>query len=212
MKLRPPPSLRYLVVDTSISGADFKYWAWAFWPFAQPTLDLGIICVVVATMAVLRGVTRQSVSAFRLAAVASAIHVVLRFPTVVGTLEEMDAFALWPWQPASRCRAHFEQQPDFLGPSGAQARALCTATRCAVGGVAFTFVCMFLNVGACLRCFLANAERPSMLANPLAAQGGGADEFAGLGAHDDFAQAINTNATTDRDYEPKPGSPHEALI
>ena len=71
---------------------------------------------------------------------------------------------------------------------------------------------MFLNVGACLRCFLANAERPSMLANPLAAQGGGADEFAGLGAHDDFAQAINTNATTDRDYEPKPGSPHEALI
>ena len=54
-----------------------------YFPFSAGGLDIVTILFVVSAMAIIRGTTRQRVSAFRLAAAASFLHVVLSYPSVL---------------------------------------------------------------------------------------------------------------------------------
>jgi len=56
-------------------------------PFMQGSIDVATIMLVVSGMSVIRGVSRQSTSAFRLAAVAALLHVLLVWPVIVGNLK-----------------------------------------------------------------------------------------------------------------------------
>ena len=163
---------KYDLVQTTVAytaniDLSVDYQVWTFFPFLSPQLDIATVLVVVATVAVIRGCTRQSVSAFRLACIASALHVLLAFPTVVGELKQMHADNIWPWGQPEECQTLFAGVKAFLYPSPDDAKALCTVARTAISGVFFTFVCMFLNVGACLRCFMHNRDRASMTGYPF---------------------------------------------
>ena len=193
------------VVDRN-PGGDFKLRR-AFWPFAQRRARPRHHLRGRRGMAVLRGVTRQSVSAFRLVADASAIHAVLRFPTVVGTLAEMERSRSAVAAARDAAARTSSSSRTGLDPSGALGalRARRRAARSPASRSRSVHVPQRRRVPARLP---PNAERPSMLANPLAAQGGGADGASGRrnGAHDSsLSSAINTNAGR-RDYEPKPGN------
>jgi len=64
-------------------------------PFAQGTVDIATIMLIVSGMSVIRGTSRQSTSAFRLASVAAILHVALSYPSVVGNLKTMAQNSLW---------------------------------------------------------------------------------------------------------------------
>jgi hypothetical protein len=89
-------------------------------PFAQGSVDICTVMLIVATMcvassllapppltfslsypsssllrSVIRGTTRGSTSAFRLASVASILHIALVYPIVVGNYEVMDYNSMW---------------------------------------------------------------------------------------------------------------------
>jgi len=64
-------------------------------PFAQGSVDIATVFLIVTTMSVIRGTTRSSTSAFRLAAVTAILHVSLVYPSIVGNLEVMLYNKIW---------------------------------------------------------------------------------------------------------------------
>ena len=66
-------------------------------PFAKGSVDVPTVFLIVTTMGVIRGTTRGSTSAFRLAAVAAILHVCLLYPIITGSVEVIrynDIFSL----------------------------------------------------------------------------------------------------------------------
>ena len=136
-------------------------------PTKKPYINIETILLIVTTMSVIRGGTRQSVSAFRMASVSSALYVITSWPVIVGNMENMAAAELWPWQDRDTCNAFFTGKP-FMYPSSSQSKGLCVSTQLALFGSLVVFIAMNLNIFACLRVFVYNKNRQSMTELDLA--------------------------------------------
>ncbi|GMH48620.1 hypothetical protein TrLO_g3474 [Triparma laevis f. longispina] len=64
-------------------------------PFAQGSLDVPTVFLIVTTMSVIRGTTRSSTSAFRLSAVTAILHIALVYPNIVGNYEVTKYNDMW---------------------------------------------------------------------------------------------------------------------
>jgi len=64
-------------------------------PFAQGSVDIATIFLIVTTMSVIRGATRSSTSAFRLSAVTAVLHVALVYPSIIGNYEVTNYNDMW---------------------------------------------------------------------------------------------------------------------
>jgi hypothetical protein len=136
-------------------------------PSKKPYINIDTILLIVTTMSVIRGGTRQSVSAFRMASVSSALYVIVSWPVIVGNMENMQSAELWPWNERKKCTDFFTGKA-FLYPNSDQSEALCTDTQLAVIGSLVVFIAMNLNIFACLRVFVYNKNRQSMTADDIA--------------------------------------------
>ncbi len=153
-------------------------------PFAQGSVDIATVFLIVATMSVIRGTTRQSTSAFRLASVASLLHVALVYPTVIGNLEIMNENKMWqmggdvPENSAfilimdDGCKKFWtlyfgSYYGDFTTgvvdvlPSDQQASDLCYDTWVSFVAQSVIFVIMHIQIIACLVVYKNNKGRPT---------------------------------------------------
>ncbi|GMH90084.1 hypothetical protein TrVE_jg3443 [Triparma verrucosa] len=64
-------------------------------PFAQGSLDVPTVFLIVTTMSVIRGTTRSSTSAFRLSAVTAILHIALVYPNIIGNYEVIKYNEMW---------------------------------------------------------------------------------------------------------------------
>jgi hypothetical protein len=133
-----------------------------FFPFAAGGLDIVTILFVVSAMAVIRGTTRQRVSAFRLAACTSFLHVVLSWPSIVAGWKFMQVQGFW----SDNCNDYFMGSGTWFKPDELNQERYCLAVRTAMIGQLVTFVSMHLSVVACVRCYLANRDQPLELFDP----------------------------------------------
>ena len=136
-------------------------------PSKKPYLNIDTILLIVTTMSVIRGGTRQSISAFRMASVSSALYVVTTWPIIVGNMANMQAASLWPWENQQKCHEFFTGTA-FLYPDDEQSKSLCTTTQLAMFGSLVVFMAMNLNIFACLRVFIYNRNRMSLTDGDIA--------------------------------------------
>lgn len=130
-------------------------------PSKKPYINIDTILLIVTTMSVIRGGTRQSVSAFRMASVASTLYVITTCPVIVGNMATMQDAKLWPWENQHDCHDYFKGKP-FLFPNDAQSNSLCASTQLAIFGSLVVFIAMNFNIFACLRVFVYNKNRQSL--------------------------------------------------
>ena len=86
----------------------------SLFPFAQGSVDIVTVFLIVSTMSVIRGTSRQSTSAFRLAAVAAVIHVALVYPSIMGSFEVMKFNDMWNMGDAVAEDMSFPQNPYLM--------------------------------------------------------------------------------------------------
>ena len=114
-------------------------------------------------MAIIRGTTRQRVSAFRLAAAASFLHVVLSYPSVIGGWRFSILNNFWNDQ----CSEYFEDNGmTWLAPGTTHSSQYCTAVRTSLIGQIITFSAMHGAIIASVRCYLKNRDHPLELFDP----------------------------------------------
>ena len=130
----------------------------SFFPFASGGLDVTTVLFVAASMAIIRGWTRQRVSAFRLAACASMLHVLLSWPSVVSSWRFVVVESILHNGDSST--TYFVGNPYWFSPSEANARRYVDSVRCALFGQLLTFVSMHFAVFACARCYVLNRDHP----------------------------------------------------
>lgn len=130
-------------------------------PSRKTYINIQTILILVTTMSVVRGSTRQSVSAYRLGAVSSGLYVLTVWPMIIGNFETMTEANLWPWMSGSNCNGYFEGI-QALYPSHEQSERLCADTRWAALGAFIAFVSMNVIIVACLKVFIDNKTRLSM--------------------------------------------------
>jgi hypothetical protein len=82
---------------------DFDYFMNSWLPFRSNQLNLQTVLLIITVMSVLRGHFKQSISAFRLAAVTSLLSVIIMWPTLVGSMETMNENKLWWWDDYDTC-------------------------------------------------------------------------------------------------------------
>lgn len=137
-------------------------WYEPIWfPFAQPSFDLGTVLGVAAFMSILRGFTVQSITAFRIAAVTSMLFTLVSYPAVVG------AFAFYKendFKDYDKCWNYFlasDVVATFGYPDENQAKLYCTSFRLALASTfAFFVVCHLITI-ACFLMIRKNVDRES---------------------------------------------------
>jgi len=153
--------------------ADYRYFlnfninSWL--PSKKTYINIQTILILVTTMSVVRGSTRQSVSAYRLGAVSSGLYVITVWPMIVGNLETMTEKNLWPWMSGTDCNDFFTGV-SFLYPNKDQSERLCLDTRLAVFGCLIGFISMNISILACLRVFVQNKNRLSLTEEDIEAE------------------------------------------
>jgi hypothetical protein len=163
-------------------------------PFAQGSVDICTVMLIVATMSVIRGTTRGSTSAFRLAAGASIFHVALVYPIVFGNYEVMSFNGMFKRgdylleSPDSifgtGCRGFwttyylsYYNDPasldivsistgNFVHPTKDQADSLCNDTWVAFFAQGVIFVLMHFQIIFCGMVYKSNKGRPSDIYDP----------------------------------------------
>jgi hypothetical protein len=151
-----------VVVPVGIhANIDVEFQVNSWLPFTQNMLDLQTVLLITTTMAVLRGTYKQSISAFRLASVASLLAAIVQWPVIVGNLETYQLNDLWWWSPTHKCNDFFSGQA-FLYPGENQSERLCRDSRSAMAGSILQFIAMNLNIIACSVVYFKNLERASL--------------------------------------------------
>ena len=130
-------------------------------PFKKNYIDIQTIFLIGTVMSVIRGDTKQSTSAFRLASVSSLLYVITTWPIMVGNLQTFNANDLWWWDSDTKCANYFTGKM-YLYPDDDQSARLCTDTRVAMLGALFTFIAMHLCCISSLLVFYVNIERKSL--------------------------------------------------
>ncbi|GMH68451.1 hypothetical protein TrLO_g5720 [Triparma laevis f. longispina] len=133
-----------------------------YFPFSAGGLDIVTILFVVSAMAIIRGTTRQRVSAFRLAAAASFLHVVLSYPSVVGGWRFSIMQNLWNGD----CEDYFVANFSWLSPNTTHSEQYCSSIRTSLIGQTITFASMHGAIFASIRCYLKNRDHPLELFDP----------------------------------------------
>ena len=123
-----------------------------FFPFSAGGLDIVTILFVVSAMAIIRGTTRQRVSAFRLAAAASFLHIVLSYPSVISGWKFSTVHEFW----GSNCETYFENNSLWFFPAEDNQSNYCTAVQLSMAGQLITFIAMHGAVLTSIRCYMKN--------------------------------------------------------
>lgn len=137
----------------------FKVNTW--WPFETNQLDIQTVLLVVNIVAVVRGVYKQSKSAFRLAAVAALLEVIVQCPPLFGNIQSFHSNNLWWWQDDDEC-ANFFKGDVWFDPNHSQRVGLCRNTRFAIAGSLLQFASMNCQIVACWFVFWHNFDRDSI--------------------------------------------------
>lgn len=140
---------------------DLEYYMKGWLPGATTSLNIQTILLVVTAMAVIRGFYKQSISAFRLAAVTSLLQVFCQWPAIIGNLYGFDANDLWWWQDTDKCNSFFADK-QFLYPSDDFSERLCLDSRMALLGSLIQLASMTCNIVACAFVYIKNLERISI--------------------------------------------------
>lgn len=186
--------------------ADVEFYVQSWLPFKNNFLDLQTVMLMVATMAVIRGSYKQSISAFRLAAVASLLGAIIQLPPIIGNYETFNVQHLWWWQSTEHCNHYFSGKA-FYYPDEDQSRWLCRDARSALFGALLQFVFVTINIFACCRVYSSNIGRIS-LAMRFSAEApvdfAGAELMFDVYADDELSQQQSTQQSPliNAEYEP----------
>eukprot|EP00968_Pinguiococcus_pyrenoidosus_P003896 scaffold259_cov252-Pinguiococcus_pyrenoidosus.AAC.34 len=147
------------------------------YPFCETVLDVQTILLGAGTMAVIRGNTRQSVSALRFSALASSFYVTLLTPAILGNMYAGAVFDLLASD--SQCKKLFDVTYGVNGdlykeiylvaerevyPESTDEDAqgsLCYASRIALLSALILYICQILQCGASGYAFAVNMHRQS---------------------------------------------------
>lgn len=141
----------------------------SLFPFSVGALDITTVLLVVNMMAVIRGYTHQSVSAFRLAAVSAVVQVATAYPAIIANIRYYDNNEL---SDDTKCRDFFiNYGTTVLNPFGvpddAEAERYCQDWRVSLAGQVMVFVFMHVQAVSCAFTFKANSGRPSEVFDAL---------------------------------------------
>mmetsp|Transcript_10668 Transcript_10668/g.16164 ORF Transcript_10668/g.16164 Transcript_10668/m.16164 type:complete len:520 (+) Transcript_10668:82-1641(+) len=139
----------------------------SFFPFQKGTLDISSLLFVSTFMSVIRGYSRQSVSAFRLAAGMSFAFALTAYPGITGAYRFYDYN---DFQNFDKCRDYF-LDPDTTGtfgyPTENQAEAYCTSFRVSLASATGLIVCMHIMMVLAGSTYNDNQHRASAIFEPL---------------------------------------------
>mmetsp|Transcript_26226 Transcript_26226/g.49214 ORF Transcript_26226/g.49214 Transcript_26226/m.49214 type:complete len:506 (+) Transcript_26226:71-1588(+) len=139
----------------------------AFFPFQKGTLDITTILFVSTFMSTIRGYTRQSVSAFRLAAGTAFAFAVTSYPGYVGAYRFYDYNN---FKSDTDCKNFFltEQNAPLFGyPSSDQAEIYCQSFKWSLGAATGVLIVMHAMIFLAARTYADNMHRASAIFEPL---------------------------------------------
>jgi hypothetical protein len=138
-------------------------------PFTNGSVDICTVFLITSTMSVIRGHSRSSTSAFRLAAVAAVLHVALIYPSILGNLETMNYNEIWH---KNQCKefwqSYYKSEYNSLGlaPTDHQATSLCHDTWISTISELSIFTIMHFQVIFCALVYKSNKGRPTDIYDP----------------------------------------------
>ena len=141
---------------------DLDFYMNTYLPSKMNQLNLQTVLLIITSMSVVRGHFKQSISAFRLAAVVSLLAAIVQWPPIVGNMETFNYADLWWWSSYDAC-VKFHSGLPYLNPTHFQSEQFCNDTRWSMAGALITFVAMHLNIFFCARVYLNNSARESLI-------------------------------------------------
>jgi hypothetical protein len=139
----------------------------SFFPFKKGTLDITTILFISTFMSTIRGYTRQSVSAFRLAAGTAFAFAVTSYPGYVGAYRFYDHNN---FKNDDDCKDFFldsANAPLFGYPSDDDAETYCQSFKWSLGAATGVLIAMHLMIVLASRTYTANMHRSSAIFEPL---------------------------------------------
>lgn len=138
-----------------------------FFPFKKGTLDITTILFISTFMSTIRGYTRQSVSAFRLAAGTSFAFAITSYPGYVGAYRFYD---FNNFKDDDDCKNFFLDEtnaPLFGYPSPDDAMTYCQSFKWSLSAATAILIAMHAMIVLASRTYSANMHRASAIFEPL---------------------------------------------
>ena len=138
-----------------------------FFPFNKGTLDITTILFISTFMSTIRGYTRQSVSAFRLAAGTAFAFAVTSYPGYVGAYRFYDYNN---FKDDTDCKNFFlneKNAPMFGYPSSSDAVVYCQSFKWSLGAATGVLIVMHAMIFLAARTYGDNMHRASAIFEPL---------------------------------------------
>lgn len=154
-------------VDESYALGRRLWFMDAFFPFKKGTLDITTILFISTFMSTIRGYTRQSVSAFRLAAGTAFAFAITSYPGYVGAYRFYDYNN---FQSDHDCKHFFLDEtnaPLFGYPSSADAETYCQSFKWSLAAATGVLIAMHLMIFLAARTYSDNMHRASAIFEPL---------------------------------------------
>jgi hypothetical protein len=142
----------------------------SFFLFEEGSLDITTVLLVVSMMAVIRGYTKQSISAFRLAAITTLVQVLTAYPGIIGNLRYYEINDLWDMD---SCKDFVANGPPgystnpYGAPDDDQMTAYCRDAQASMAGSLIIFITMHILSFACGYTFYVNKGRKSEVHDPM---------------------------------------------
>lgn len=130
-------------------------------PFKINQLNLVTVLLIASCMFVARGQCKQSVFAFKVAAVASLLGSIVQWPVIVGNVIAFNKARLWWWQSSTHC-AEQHSGIAFFDPTSDQSDSFCSDSRWSMAGALVTFIALHANIAACAFVSQSNSHRESL--------------------------------------------------
>lgn len=151
-----------------VAAAHYPLWFDdSYFPFQVSNLDLNTVAWIGSFMAVIRGYSRQSVSAFRLSAIMAFAFILTSYPGLIGAIQ---FYKDNEFTDDDKCRDFFTsypQWPAFGYPSDFNAENYCSAFRLSLAGYLGLFLCMHVIMLTAGFTYQANFGRESAIFDPL---------------------------------------------
>ena len=139
----------------------------SFFPFQKGTLDITTILFISTFMSTIRGYTRQSVSAFRLAAGTSFAFAITSYPGYVGAYRFYDYNNFHNDQDCKDFFLTAQNAPAFGYPSSSDAETYCQSFKWSLAGATGILIAMHCMIIVAGRTYGENMHRASAIFEPL---------------------------------------------
>lgn len=154
-------------VTQAAQDKDSVWFEDSFFPFQVSNLDINTLAWIGSFMAVIRGYTRQSVSAFRLSAIMAGAYILTGYPGLVGGLQ---FYKDNDFQDFDKCRDFFRTTPQSIGfgyPNEDESTHFCQAFRLTLTGYLGLFLMMHVVMITASMTYESNRSRESAIFDPL---------------------------------------------